>query len=82
MLPRPVVAVVVLVLTGGVAFDLAAQSFIPGHTANPLVIGPLLAVIGAVLAGQKGPKPDDGKTDDSAPPEQTPGRHRNPQDPT
>lgn len=72
MVPRPVVVVVVLVLSVGVLIDLGSQYFIPGHTANPLIIGPLLALLGALLTGAKGPKPPPGPDPN---PEPT-GRHR------
>lgn len=72
MVPRGVVVVVTLVLTGGVLLDLGSQYFIPGHTANPLIIGPLLALLGAILTGAKGPKPGT----DEDPVEKPAGRHR------
>lgn len=73
MVPRGVVVVVTLVLTAGVVLDLGSQYFVPGHTANPLIVGPLLALLGAIITGTRGPRPD--STDDD-PPEKPPGRHR------
>lgn len=59
MIPRPVVTLVVLVSLAIVAADVGYQ-FVPGsgHTANPLIDGPLIALIAATITGAKGPKPE------------------------
>lgn len=80
MFPRWISGLVAAVLTGGVILDLTLQAIVPGHTVNPLVIAPMLAAIGAALAGMRGPTPP---TPPGTPPDPTPlGRHRTPEDPT
>lgn len=74
VVPRGVVVVVTLVLTAGVVLDLGSQYFVPGHTANPLIIGPLLALLGAIITGTRGPRPD--ATDDDDTEDKPRGRHR------
>lgn len=79
MIPRPVVVLVVLVLLGVLVADVTAQYVVPGHTANPVIDGAIIALIGAVITGTKGPRPET----PPAPPvrtppateERPPGRH-------
>ena len=58
MIPRPVVVIVVLVLLTILAGDVFGQLFIDGHTANPVIDGAIIALIGAIITGTKGPKPE------------------------
>lgn len=60
MIPRPVVTIVVLVLLAILAADVGAQ-LIPGstHQASPVIDGAIIALIGAIITGTKGPKPED-----------------------
>lgn len=83
VVPRSVTVVVVLGVLVFVGADIAAQFIIPGHTANPLIDGPLVALLASILVGSKGPKPDPADPDPAAravPIEPAgpagPGRHR------
>ena len=58
MIPRPVVVIVVLVLLTVLSADVFGQLFIDGHTANPVIDGAIIALIGAIITGTKGPKPE------------------------
>lgn len=59
MIPRPVVVIVVLVLLAIVVADVGAQYVVPGHTVNLLLVGPIIALISAIITGTKGPKPEE-----------------------
>ncbi|MDN5920523.1 MAG: hypothetical protein L0I76_36405 [Pseudonocardia sp.] len=58
VVPRSVVTVVVIAILLFVGFDLGLQAVIPGHTANPLIDGPLIALLASILIGKAGPKPE------------------------
>lgn len=75
VVPRPIVAGVVVVLLLLLGADIVGQFVIPGHTASPVIDGAMLALIGAIVTGTKGPKPDPpGQQNDTPPPPS--GRHR------
>lgn len=78
IVPRPVVVLIVLTLTGLLVLDVGAQ-FLPGsaHEASPVLDGALLAILGGVVAASRGPRPDDAPPPPDGPVEPTePGRHR------
>lgn len=58
MIPRPVVILVVLVLLALLSADIGGQFVFPGHTASPVIDGGIIALIGAIITGAKGPKPE------------------------
>lgn len=74
VVPRPVVVLIVIVLTLLLSADILAQFVIPGHTASPVIDGAILAILGAVVAASRGPKPDE----PPPPPAPDTGRHRVP----
>lgn len=73
MVPRPVLVITVVALLAVVLGDLAAQFVIPGHTANPVISGGALTLLGALLTGAKGPRPSE-----STPAEPYPGPVKEP----
>ena len=78
VVPRSVLIIVVFALLLIILGDLGAQFVVPGHTANPLISGGALTLLGALLTGAKGPKPGDDTPSATAPlPAQNPrgGRH-------
>lgn len=81
LVPRPVVVLVVLALTGFLGADVIGQFLVAGHAASPVLDGAILAVLGGVVAASRGPqpaKPD--QTDKTGPDPESPassaGRHR------
>lgn len=97
MVPRPVVTLVVLVLVAILAADIGGQLWIDGHTASPVIDGAIIALIGAIITGTKGPKPEDPEppgapapapapvppsTPVPAPVTPAPGRHHRSEDPS
>lgn len=83
MVPRPVVVLIVIVLTGLLVVDVLVLTLaVPGHAASPVLDGAILAVLGGVVAASRGPKPPDASpppTDDPPPPPPAvDGRHRAP----
>jgi len=83
MIPRPVVTIVVLVLLVFLGADILGQYVIPGHTANPVIDGAIIALIGAIITGAKGPKPEEPPPRAAPPsdPRQEAGRHHRSEDP-
>lgn len=83
IVPRPVVVLIVLVLTGLLVLDVGGQ-FLPGstHEASPVLDGALLAILGGVIAASRGPQPTPAPDPDvpTAEPPPDPGRHRAPQE--
>lgn len=71
MIPRPLVSVVVLVLLAIVVADVAAQYVIPEHTVNLVLDGSIIALIGAIITGSKGPKPEEPPVPAPEPPAST-----------
>lgn len=71
MIPRPVVVIVVLVLLVFLGADILGQYVIPGHTANPVIDGAIIALIGAIITGTKGPKPETPPDPSAVPPAPT-----------
>jgi hypothetical protein len=72
MIPRPVVIIVVLVLLTYLGADIGGQFVIPGHTANPVIDGGIIALIGAIVTGVKGPKPSDPASPEDPAPDPVP----------
>lgn len=72
MIPRPVVTLVVLVLLAILCADVGAQFVVPGHTASPVIDGAIIALIGAIVTGAKGPKPEATPALTPDPPDTTP----------
>ena len=70
IVPRPIVVLIVIVLTLLLAADVLAQFVIPGHTASPVIDGAILTGLAGVVAASRGPKPP------APQPSPTPGRHR------
>lgn len=60
MIPRPVVTIVVLVLLAVLVADVVIAPYvIPDHTVNLVLDGSIIALIGAIITGTKGPKPEE-----------------------
>lgn len=78
IVPRPVVVLIVIALTIYLGADLGFQ-FVPGstHEASPVIDGALIALIGAIVTGARGPKPGPEPPEPPAAPADT-GRHRPP----
>lgn len=79
IVPRWMVAAIVAILTLLLTADVGAQ-FIPAlqHTASPVLDGILLSILGGVIAGSRGPKPE--APDLPPPPADTTPRHRAPEE--
>lgn len=58
VVPRPVVVVIVLALTGFLGADVIGQFVVAGHAASPVLDGAILAVLGGVVAASRGPRPE------------------------
>lgn len=76
MVPRSVVVFVLLFLVLLLGADIIGQLVVPGHTASPVIDGAMLALIGSILAGVKGPKPEPPGPPGPADTPAEPGRHR------
>lgn len=75
IVPRWLVASIVVVLTLLLTADVGAQFVIPGHTASPVLDGALLTILGGVIAASRGPRPTD-----PPPPTDARPRHRAPEE--
>lgn len=67
MVPRPVVVIVVLVLLAILSADVGAQFVVEGHSASPMLGVSIIGLIGAIITGAKGPRPDDTPESDEQP---------------
>lgn len=75
MIPRPVVVIVVVVLLLLLMADIGAQLVVPGHTASVVIDGAILTLLGSIIVGTKGPKPETEPPPPDPPIAET-GRHR------